>query len=214
MTNLDRRTLLAGAGLAGAAAVSACANAQSAAAGEDVSAETAIGGGGLTLKSEGWDANAPPGLEFLFEARVKLHMPPMNVGQMSDGARVIYLVKEGVFEGPNLKGRVVADSGADWIRIRPDGVGLLDVRFCLETHDNALIYVHWQGRSWAAPEDAAYAFDVDKPDDPAGAWRYYFRTAPFFETSDPRYAWLNNIVAVSKSRTGDGGPIHRVFAVT
>lgn len=29
----------------------------------------------------------------------------------------------------------------------------------------------------------------------------------------PRYAWLNNIVAVTKSRTGDGEPIHRVFAV-
>jgi hypothetical protein len=133
---------------------------------------------------------------------------------MSDGDRVIFMVKEGTFEGPHLRGHLVPDSGADWIRIRPDGTGMLDVRFCLETHDNALLYLHWQGRYWAAPEDAEYAFDVEKPDDQKGAWRYYFRTAPLFETSDPRFTWLSNIVAVSKSRTGDGAPINRVNTVT
>ncbi len=167
----------------------------------------------LKSNKAGWDADSPPGLEFLFEARVKLHVPAMDVGPMSDGNRVIYFVKGGTFEGPHLRGRVVPDGGADWIRIRPDGTGTLDVRFCLETHDNALIYAYWQGRTWSSPEDAEYAFDVEKPDDPAGAWRYYFRSAPLFETGDPRYAWLNNIVAIAKSRTGDGGPIHRCFAV-
>ncbi|MEM8785754.1 MAG: DUF3237 domain-containing protein [Pseudomonadota bacterium] len=168
----------------------------------------------LTANKATWDADSPPGLEFLFEARVKLHLPPKDLGATPGGNRIIFLVKSGTFDGPHLRGKVVPDAGADWIRIRPDGVAELDVRFCLETHDNALIYVHWLGRTWSAPEDAAYAFDVEKPDDPAGAWRYYFRTAPLFETSAPQYAWLNTIVAVTKSRTGDGGPIHRVFAVT
>ncbi|MEL7541439.1 MAG: DUF3237 domain-containing protein [Pseudomonadota bacterium] len=167
----------------------------------------------LKTNKKNWDANRAPGLEFLFEAKVQLHVPPLDVGAVPDGNRVIFLVKGGTFEGPHLSGRVVPDAGADWIRIRPDGVGLLDVRFCLETHDNALIYAHWQGRTWSNPEDSEYAYDVLKPDDPAGAWRYYFRSAPFFETSDPGYAWLNNIVSVAKSRTGDGGPIHRVYAV-
>lgn len=167
----------------------------------------------LKSNEANWDADSPPGLEFLFEARVKLHLSPTDVGPTPNGNRVIFFIKGGTFEGPHLRGRVVPDAGGDWIRIRPDGTGELDVRFCLETHDNALIYVHWQGRTWSAPEDAEYAFDVEKLDDPAGAWRYYFRAAPFFETSDPRYAWLNNIVSVTKSRTGDGGPIHRVYAV-
>jgi hypothetical protein len=160
-----------------------------------------------------WDANSPSELEFLLEARVKPHLPPMDVGAMSNGQRVIYLIKGGTFEGPDLKGRVVPGAGADWIRIRSDGSGILDVRFCLETDDNALICVQWQGRVWCEPENVEYAFDKEKADDPAGAWRYYFRAAPFFETGDERYAWLNNIIAVTKSRTGDGGPIHRVFAV-
>jgi len=160
-----------------------------------------------------WDAFSPPELEFLCEAKVKLHLPAISIGNVSDGDRVIYNVKGGVFDGPLLRGNVVPDSGADWIKIRPDGTGLLDVRFCLETHDNALLYVYWQGRFWAEPEHQEYAFDVEKSDDPNGAWRYYFRTAPFFETSDPRYTWLNHLVTVTKSRTGDGGPIHRFFAV-
>ncbi len=167
----------------------------------------------LKLHESDWDADSPPGLEFLFEARVKLYLPAMDVGPASDGNRVIFVVKEGCFEGPHLRGRVVPNSGADWIRMREDGSGALDVRFCLQTHDDALLYVYWQGRYWSAPEHAEYALDVEKPDDPAGAWRYYFRAAPLFETSDKRYAWLNNIVAITKSRTGDGGPIHRVYAV-
>jgi len=167
----------------------------------------------LKYSKDTWNANNPPDLEFLFEARVKLHLPAMDVGSMSDGQRVIFFVKDGTFEGPHLRGRIVPDAGADWIRIRPDGTALLDVRFCLETHDKALLYLHWQGRFWSSPEDAEYALDAEKPDDPTGAWRYYFRAAPQFETGDPRYAWLNQIVAVSTTRTGDGGPIHRIFAV-
>lgn len=196
MPDRVRRSFVVGAGLVGAAVAVGRASAQLA-----------------KPNAADWDANSPPELEFLFEARVKLHLPPMDVGKTSDGQRVIFLVKGGTFEGPQLRGRVVPDSGADWVRIRQDGTGVLDVRFCLETHDKALLYLHWHGRFASAPEHAKYATDLEKKDDPAGAWRYYFRTAPQFETADPRYAWLNNVIAVSKSRTGDGGPIHRVFAV-
>ncbi|MEM1046703.1 MAG: DUF3237 domain-containing protein [Pseudomonadota bacterium] len=203
MPDTLRRSLFVGAGLSAVTALAARGHAHT----------LEPGAGGLTLGAADWDADSPPELEFLFEARVQLHLPPMDVGPTSDGRRLIYLVKGGTFDGPHLRGRVVPDAGADWVRIRPDGTGVLDVRFSLETHDNAMLYVYWQGRFWSAPENADYATDLEKPDDPAGAWRYYFRTAPLFETGDSRYAWLNNIVAVTKSRTGDGGPIHRVYAV-
>ena len=123
----------------------------------------------LKYKQAEWDADAPPDLEFLFEARVKLYLPPLDVGQMSDGNRTIFFVKGGTFEGPQLRGRVVPDAGADWIRIRPDGSGVLDVRFCLETHDNALLYVQWQGRVWCAPEDAVLGDALGKSETAVGA---------------------------------------------
>lgn len=149
----------------------------------------------------------------LFEARVQLDPQIMEVGATPEGMRAIYVVKGGEFDGPLLRGTVVPDAGADWVRMRADGAFHLDVRFCLKTHDDALLYLHWHGRFHCAPEDLEYATDQGKADDPAGASRYYFRTAPQFETGDPRYAWLNNVVAVSKSRTGGGGVIHRVFEV-
>lgn len=159
------------------------------------------------------DPERAPDLEFLFEARVRLLLPALDVGQGPEGRRAIYLVAGGIFEGPHLRGTVVPDSGADWVRVRPDGSSHLDVRFCLQTHDGATLYLHWHGRFWAPPEDLSYALDLAKPDDLKGGNRYYFRAAPEFETGDPRYAWLNNVVAVTRSRTGDGGVIHRVFAV-
>ena len=117
----------------------------------------------LKYSPDRWDAESPPDLEFLFEARVQLHLPPMDHGAMADGQRVVFLVKGGTFEGPDLRGRVVPDAGADWIRIRPDGTGMLDVRFSLETHDNALLYLHWQGRFWSDPADAEYASTWKNP---------------------------------------------------
>lgn len=150
--------------------------------------------------------------EFLFEARVKL-AEAQHIGQTPDGYRMTVPVAGGRFEGPRLSGDVVPMSGADWSRIRADGSGALDVRMTLKTDDGALIHVHWHGLMVFAPEEQAYALDFAKPDDPVGASRYYFRTSPRLEVGDERYAWLNGLLCVSKSRTGDGGVIHRVFAV-
>jgi hypothetical protein len=150
--------------------------------------------------------------EFLFEARIPLS-EPMHVGPAPDGYRMIINVAGGRFEGPKLRGEVIPMSGADWSRIRSDGVGALDVRMCLRTDDGAVVYVHWHGLMVAADEHREYALDFAKPDDPEGGERYYFRTSPQFETGDERYAWLNKLLCVSKSRTGDSGVIHRVFAV-
>ena len=152
--------------------------------------------------------------EFLFEARVKLDPQPLDIGATPEGHRVIYVVTGGVFEGPKLKGKILPNAaGADWVRARADGAFHLDVRFCLQTDDNALLYLHWTGRFHCAPEDFDYASDQAKPDDPEGASRYYFRSSPQFETSSEKYAWLNNIVCISKSRTGEGGVIHRIHEI-
>lgn len=150
--------------------------------------------------------------DFLFEAHVSL-AEPTHVGQTPDGYRMIVNITGGHFEGPKLSGNVVPNSGADWSRIRADGVGALDVRMCLQTNDDALIYVHWHGLMVFEESEQGYALDFSKPDDPEGADRYYFRASPQFETADERYAWLNKLICVTKSRTGGGGVVHRVFAL-
>jgi hypothetical protein len=164
-------------------------------------------------------SNSPPNpcaeieTEFLFEARMRLS-EAQHIGQTPEGYRMIVPVTGGRFEGPRLSGEVVPFSGADWSRIRSDGSGALDVRMTLRSDDGAMIFVHWHGVMCFEPQNQAYALDFGKPDDPHGASRYYFRASPRFEASDDRYAWLNNLVCVAKSRTGDGGVIHRVFSVS
>ena len=42
---------------------------------------------------------------------------------------------------------------------------------------------------------------------------YYFRVAPFFETSAPSYAWLNNVVAIGIGHRRAGGATYSIFEV-
>ncbi len=150
--------------------------------------------------------------EFLFEVRIPL-APPMDIGDGPEGRRMIFMAASGQLKGPRLRGEVLPQSGGDWSRIRPDGSGVLDVRLTLKTDDGALILMSYSGRMIASASDFDYALDFAKPDDPTGAARYYFRTNPVFETANPRYAWLNGIIAIGKGRTGDGGVIYEVFEI-
>lgn len=150
--------------------------------------------------------------ELLFEIRIPL-AAPIDVGPGPEGHRIVYLADSGKFAGPRLAGIVLPLSGGDYVRRRSDGVAVVDVRLCLRTDDGATIVMTYQGRLHAESQHRQYALDFAKPDDVAGADRYYFRTLPLFETGDERYAWLNRIVSVGKGRTGEGGVIYEVFEV-
>lgn len=153
-----------------------------------------------------------PHTRFLFEMFAALE-PPLDLGDTPEGHRVVILTSGGSFSGPGMRGVVVPGSGGDWARIRTDGTFALDVRVCLRTEDDALIYMTYGGRAAfndAAQLSAALDFTSASPVDPA---TYYFRTNPVFETSDPRYARLNGIVAVGLGALGHGGVTYRVFEV-
>lgn len=151
-------------------------------------------------------------IEFLFTMKCKLD-PIIDHGTTPNGQRLVAIASSGTFQGPRLAGVIVPGSGGDWAIVRSDGSGALDVRLSLKTNDGALILMTYFGRMVASQENFAYALDFFKPDDPAGANRYYFRTNPLFETGDARYAWLNHVVTVGKGRTGDGGVIYDIFVV-
>lgn len=150
--------------------------------------------------------------EFLFEMKAGLGgMIPVGPGPL--GNRVIVTVPGGTFEGPKLKGTIVANSGADWAYIRNDGSLALDVRLCLETDDGAFIYMTYTGRIVpSSPEQLAEILDFNRAE-PVDPSTYYFRSNPVFETGSEQYAWLNSIVAVGKGRAGDGGVAYDVFAI-
>jgi hypothetical protein len=133
---------------------------------------------------------------------------PVEIGVMPQGERSIVPIEGGEFEGPRLRGRVLAN-GADWLKIRPDHVLAIDCRAALETDDGALIYMRYGGFRHGPPEIMA-ALARGESVDPA---EYYFRISPTFETGSARYSWLNQIVAVGIGRRVPEGPIYDVYEI-
>jgi hypothetical protein len=64
---------------------------------------------------------------------------PQNIGAVAHGTRRTAPLTGGHFEGPRLRGTVLADGSADWLLLRADGVLELDLRATLRTDDGALI---------------------------------------------------------------------------
>lgn len=134
--------------------------------------------------------------------------PLQRLGAVPHGTRSVVPVTGGDFEGPQLRGKILP-GGADWLLLRPDGVLELDLRITLETDDQALIYMTFQGIRHASPEVIA-ALGRKEIVDPA---TYYFRTLPRFETSAARYAFLNRMIAVGVGETRPDGAVHRIEEV-
>src|SRR5262245_29582743 len=131
--------------------------------------------------------------------------PPQKLGVVPHGTRVIAPITGGSFEGPRLRGRVLP-GGGDWTLLRRDGVLELDLRITLETHDNALISMTSLGLRHGPPEVLA-ALARGESVDPS---RYYFRTAPRFETSAPQYAFVNRLIAIASGDRRATGPIYTI----
>ena len=101
----------------------------------------------------------------------------IEVGSGPKGTRLVVDVESIEVESDRVRASLAATDAADWLTLSEDGsIGCVDVRFTLKTDDGAYIYVEYAGRA-----DMANGL---------------IATAPTFQTSDERYAWLNKIQAV------------------
>lgn len=148
--------------------------------------------------------------EHLFDIVVDLK-PRLDIGEGPYGRRVLFGAAGGAFEGPKLRGEVLAEGG-DWTLFRPDGTMSLDVRLVLKTHDGALLHMTYGGRWVTPPElradiaDPLRRYQVDPNS-------YYFRTNPLFETGAKQYAWLNDIVCAGIGYLVEGGIAYKVAQI-
>jgi hypothetical protein len=115
----------------------------------------------------------------------------------TNGTRVTVSVTEATFVGPKITASAIPGvAGADWPLVRSDGTLLLDVRLNLRTDDGADIYVSYAGVGT-----------------PIGDGLFEIRTAPMFQTGDPRYAYLNNVLGVGIGRSNPTGVVYDIYAV-
>jgi hypothetical protein len=134
--------------------------------------------------------------------------PPQKIGLVPHGTRATAPITSGTFEGPRLRGTVLS-GGSDWTLLRADGVLELDLRLTLQTDDGALIHMSSFGLRHGPP-DVIAALGRGETVDPS---TYYFRTAPRFETSAPKYAFLNRLVAIALGDRRARGPIYSIFEI-
>jgi hypothetical protein len=144
-------------------------------------------------------------LELLVTYRAELK-PPVEVGKGPFGVRSIFDVTGGVAEGPRLRGRLLP-SGGDWLLVDEGGTGRLDVRGTLETDDGARIYIQYHG-VMKINEKVLSALAEGESTEYGDT---YFMTQPRFETGDPRYDWLNRVVAVAEGRLLPSAVEYRVY---
>jgi hypothetical protein len=132
--------------------------------------------------------------------------PLLIVGSTPDGHRRIGVVPGGSFEGDRLSGRVL-DGGSDWQTVRHDGSVVLNVRLALQTNDNALVCMTYQGVRHGPPEVIA-RLESGEIVDPES---YYFRINPLFQTSAPQYDWVNRVIGLGIGHRFADGPVYSVF---
>jgi hypothetical protein len=104
---------------------------------------------------------------------------PMLLPNTPSGTRMIIEVLDAVLEGERLTAKMKGAAAADWVTVGADGTVTLDVRATLETHDGALVFTSYRGRTAIDPGSPIYA-------------------TPLYDTGDERYAWLNRVQAVAK----------------
>ena len=137
---------------------------------------------------------------------------PLHAPYEVDPNFFIFLAKEnGWVRGPKINGTILQPTG-DWLRVMPGGSRRLDVRLILKTDDDALIYIGFNGvlsinqKNSERLEKGATLTSTD----------IYFVIAPTFETSHPRYAWLNHIQGIGKVvalKAGEGFVTYDIFAI-
>jgi hypothetical protein len=133
---------------------------------------------------------------------------PQKIGAVPHGTRVTAAIADGRFEGPRLRGGVLP-GGGDWTLLRADEVLELDLRLTLKTDDGALIHMSSFGLRHGPPEVIA-ALGRGERVDPS---TYYFRTTPRFETAEPRYSFLNRLLAVAIGDRRAEGPIYTIYEI-
>ena len=134
---------------------------------------------------------------------------PLDLGEMSQGHRRILPLTGGSFTGPELNGKLLPGVSADWQIVLGDGTTLGDIRYTLQTDDDALIYVQSRGVRHGSAEvlaRLARGDDVDPSE-------YTFRTSTQIETSSRDLDWLNKGVFISVGGRGPGGVIYETYLV-
>lgn len=146
-------------------------------------------------------------LEHIMSYRGALAGQPEVIGVAPEGLRINFYSAGGEVSG-KVNGKLLP-VGGDWLVVRKDGIGLLDVRTTFQTDDGALILVSYSG-SADYGEDGYDKFLRGELPKVAR-----LRTSPRFVTSHPDYLWLNRLqcLGIGEYHSDSNDARYDVYAV-
>ena len=129
----------------------------------------------LTANAQIIEPKETPQLEFALQLKVTLG-ETYRVGETQHGERIVIPITGGTFEGPGIKGTMLANKAQNRTE--------LEAIYSIKTDDGVFIHVRNRGIIYDGK-------------DAEGNPSFYFKAAPQFEApADSRYAWLNNALFV------------------
>ena len=125
--------------------------------------------------------------EFLFRVTAPVDCDRDPVGETPDGLRMKFLLRNGGYvHGPAITGQILP-FGGDWMRIRPDGIGIAAISALIKPVGGGIILSEYSG---------IVDFGSDGYRQLAaggGPRRAPLRFAPRYLTADPSWSWLNRL---------------------
>jgi hypothetical protein len=114
---------------------------------------------------------------------------PEVIGPLPEGLRANVYVTDGEIFGPKMRGHF-RRGGGDWLLLRPDGIGVLDVRATMELEDGALVYTTYSGVADLGPDGYHKFLEGNPPE------LVQLRITPRYHTGHSDYLWLNRLQCV------------------
>jgi len=96
----------------------------------------------------------------------------------------------GTVRGPAVTGEIMP-LGGDWMRIRPDGVGIAEINALIRPEGGGIILTEYSGVVDFGPDGYRQLAAGGGPK------RAPLRFAPRYLTTEPRYRWLNRLQCFS-----------------
>lgn len=128
-----------------------------------------------------------------FFATLTAQLRPVVIGATPEGYRINFMIESGHVVGPRIDA-VLRPEGGDWICIRPDGIGMVDLRCTYQTADGALIY----DRAGGVFDLGADGYVKVTAGQFSGTHPYY--PALTYTTAHPDWTWLNRCQAFGIGR--------------
>lgn len=125
------------------------------------------------------------------------------------GSKIIYPITGGTISG-KINGNILP-LGADFGSLISPTTFKLDIREVIQTTDSATIYVTYSGYIHADAE--TFGLLVSGKAHEVSPDKYYFRINPVFETTSPKYDWLNHTLAIGVGTVTETGVSYILYAI-